>query len=70
MAFTKLKEIGLELTEKSPKIMQSWLIILYLTATIGIYFESNYTNLSIVYPPEVVGRFSETQLQLGKQLNY
>ena len=33
-----LKESALELTEKSPKIMRSWLIIFNLTASIsGIY---------------------------------
>ena len=31
------KEIGSKLTEKSPKIMRSWLIIFNLRASIGLY---------------------------------
>ena len=30
------KKIGLKLTEESPKIMRSWLIIFNLTASIGL----------------------------------
>ena len=33
-------------------------------------FASNYTDLSNFYPLEVVARGSETQLQVGKNLNY
>ena len=40
MAFANLKEIGLELTEKSTKIMRSWFSIFNLTASIGPYYTS------------------------------
>ena len=61
MAFAKL-ERGLELTEKSPKIMwyrmAYWLIIFNLTASVNNF-----------YLLEVVGRHSETQFQVGKNIN-
>ena len=37
---------------------------------IGLCFDFNSTNESNFYPLEVVGRGSETQLQVGKKLNF
>ena len=37
---------------------------------IDIYFESNCTNINNFHSPEVVGRGSETQLQVGENLNF
>ena len=34
------------------------------------YLVSNWTNMSNFHPLEVVGRGSETQLQVGENLNY